>query len=63
MQGIALFLTGASLYLVRKLLSFIKALQAIQYVKHLIIKAISLSSTTLAATIQGNTLSFHQKAF
>ena len=43
MQGIALLiLTGASLYLVHKLLSFIKALQAIQYVNHLKINAILL---------------------
>jgi hypothetical protein len=39
MQGIALLLlSGASFYFIHKLLSFINALQAIQYVKHPMIK-------------------------
>lgn len=55
MQGIALLiLTGASLYLVRKLLSFIKALQAIQYVNHPMINAILL--TIITGTTPGNAL-------
>jgi hypothetical protein len=63
MQGIALLIvTGASLYLVRKLLSFIKALQAIQYVNHPMINTILLS-ITLAGTTPGNALFFHQPAF
>jgi hypothetical protein len=61
MQGIALLiLTGASLYFVRKLLSFIKALQAIQYVKHPMINAILLSTT---GTTPGIALLFHHPAF
>ena len=61
MQGIALLiLTGASLYLVHKLLSFIKALQAIQYVGRSVVNAISLSSIT--GTIPGTALSFHHSA-
>ena len=46
MHGITLLiLTGASFYLVRKLLSFIKALQAIQYVKLPMINTVLLSTT------------------
>jgi hypothetical protein len=61
MQGIILLvLTGALLYLVRKLFSFVKALQAIQYVTHPMVNAVLLNTT---GTIPGNALSFHQPAF
>jgi len=63
MQAIILLvITGALLYLVRKLFSFVKALQAIQYVKHPspMVDAVLLSAT---GTIPGNALLLHQPAF
>lgn len=60
MQGVALLLlSGASLYLVHKLFSFIKELQAIQYAKHPMINAISLTCGIIG-TSPGNALSFHR---
>ena len=61
MQGITLLVfTGALLYLVRKLFSFVKALQAIQYVRHPMLDPLLLTTT---GTIPGNALSFHRPAF
>jgi hypothetical protein len=63
MQGIILLLfTVALLYLVPKLLSFVKALQAIQYVSHPMVHPVLLIDNT-TGTIPGNALSFHQPAF
>ena len=61
MQDIILLVfTVALLYLVCKLFFFVKALQAIQYVRDPMVDSVLLSSTT--GTIPGNALSFRQSA-
>ena len=61
MQGIILLVfTGALLYLGHKLFSFVKALQAIQYVWRPMVDTVILNTT---GTIPENELSFPQSAF
>ena len=60
MQGIPLLiLTFVAFYLGHKLLLFLKALQAIQYVNFKFLKSYGFLLTMSSGTTPGNVLSYH----